>query len=265
MDMKRKLHLQLVLSIGLLCSIFSGYLYADQSCSASIISAIDSDLKKSGDYILDIACKTKPEDISEEIVALVSASKINKDEYKYIVLVKDVGAGIDWSRAYSSKLYLDNGVSLDKKSIWIDTANYELNEKVRAFGVRLGLQYATSCTENVIGRPLSLFIREHDKVRPVLRDVPTEYFHTLLKQGEVGCDQSMISSTEVGKLYLSMDDSANQNFKDIRLKLKICDVNGVSCRALVGGLKYDGDSNSGEYKKAEWERYIDDNWLLGKE
>lgn len=265
MKMKRKLHLQLVLSIGLFFGIFSSYLYASQSCSASIMSAIDNDIKKSGDYIFDIACKTKPENVNEEIIALISSSKINKDEYKYIVLVKDVGAGIDWSRAYSRKFYLDNGVSLDKKSIWIDTANYRLNEKVRAFGVRTGLQYAASCMENIIGKPLSLFIREHDKVRPVLSDVPTEYFHTLLKKGEDGCDQRMISGNEVGKLYLSMRDSVNQYFKDIRLKLNICDESGTSCRVLVGDLKYDGDSNSGEYKKTEWERYIDNNWLVGEE
>lgn len=102
-------------------------------------------------------------------------------------------------------------------SIWLDTANYALNDQVRAFGVRLNTGADLGCERESRGQFLNLFVYQNHILTRVVENLPTEY--SRVHEGSM-CDNSVEWEKEVAKSHLQILPTKHYGFADIKLKSK---------------------------------------------
>jgi hypothetical protein len=205
----------------------------DQKCDKDTILLVADELKLEGvEYteekwpvygvigVQAAACKINPQNKNLMYVALASNQKDNpygSFKYDFTIAILDIKKQSVVS-SYISEIEEDATLRVDEGTLWIDTANYRLNEKTRAFGVEIKSGYIPSCAEGGLGPIRSLYLQEGKKIRPILSNLMTSSWRYLV-EGQSRCnslaDESVVPIIKEESLSLSMAETVTNGFKDI--------------------------------------------------
>lgn len=207
----------------------------EQNCDADTIFLVAEKLKLKGiedtdekqlpygvSGVASAACKVNPQDKNLMYVALASNPKPNKDignaiYYDFTIATintknKTVIA------SYKSKLEEDATLRVDESTLKIDTANYRLNEKNRAFGIDVKSGYIPHCGSGGFGPIRALYINEGKKIRPILEGMILSTWSYIV-EGPSRCNsnasEDVIPVMEETTISLSMANTMSNGFKDI--------------------------------------------------
>jgi hypothetical protein len=155
--------------------LFSLLLHAQPS--ALVKSALDQLQLKYADCHADfIAEKRLPGTSGESVIVipkLLPADEVYEFSLDCYVLIVDNATGKIRNKYYESNAW-QSGVEI-LTEITIDTAPYLLQEKTRAFGIRV--KYTGESRPNPYNTEnLTLFVREGDQLKPVLKNFETRLF-----------------------------------------------------------------------------------------
>jgi hypothetical protein len=138
------------------------------------ISFGDGSKNDRGD-VIDLVCKPHPTRPGQTIVALFhdlpgGSTTDGLSTKGFALAVIDAGRQ-KVIRTYRSQIEEDGGTRVNRGSLRIDTAAYQLTPKVRALGIRMDIRYGPSAADGGHGDELSLFVEEGRSLRPVLKDL----------------------------------------------------------------------------------------------
>ena len=145
-----------------------------------------------GREVMDLACARHPVHPEQTLVALfheLADAKGSDDAYQagFAVAVINIQRKRVLS-LYRSTLAEDGSTRIRGGKLRLDTARYYLTPKVRAFGVRMNIDWSPSMAEGGSGDRLTLLVEERNKLRPVLSEFAMSSWTML---GSEGCfDQS---------------------------------------------------------------------------
>lgn len=179
------------------------------------------------------ACKLNPQKKNLMYVALASNpvdTEYNELKYDFTIAVVNLKNKVVVSH-YQSEILEDATLRVDEASLWIDTANYRLNENTRAFGVEIKSGYIPSCAEGGIGPIRSLYIEKDKEIHPILNDLTISTWRYLV-EGPSRCnsqvDENIIPIIKEENFSISIADTMTNGFKDIIISgnISIKDIDG---------------------------------------
>jgi hypothetical protein len=221
----------------------SGSSYAEktQDCDNATILLLAEKLKLKGieedvndssnsdavklDGVSSSACKANPQNKELQYVVLASNQRDDKNGQSIhdltIAIVNKKNKKIVSS--YKDIIEEDATLRIEQGTLWIDTANYQLNENTRAFGIEMRSSYSPNCGDGGLGSTRTLYIQQGNKIRPILKDLIMSDWHYVV-EGLSRCnstsDESEETIIESRELSLSMADTKTNGFKDIILSMK---------------------------------------------
>lgn len=172
--------------------------------------------------VLALVCKALPQAPEQILVSALIETGQTQDELP-VVLWKVML----WSRQsnqqlaeYQHRLLQDAGMTISAFSIWLDTAAYQLNDSVRAFGVRLDIDSSPPCADAGLTNRLYLFQRQGNKIVPVLSHLPTRFWiaRTPLPCGGMAINHSY--QIERAQSYLQVLKSRTKGYADLKISTK---------------------------------------------
>lgn len=218
--------------------VFSSFSYAEnnqtsQSCDVSTILLVAEKLSlnevsktKEDGYpynlkgVVSVACKQYPENKDNLIVTIATETKDNEVKDLTVAIVNTKKNTI--LASYKDKLEEDATLRVESGTLRIDTANYRLNEKTRAFGVDVTSGYMPNCGDGGSGSVRTLYIQEGYKIRPILNSLTMSTW-MFIQQGQTRCnnaDEPVVSIIEEHTVSLSMADTTSNGFRDIIVNMK---------------------------------------------
>lgn len=245
-----------VFSLGLFIAFFfignASALTNDQECAEDIfdISARYLKLKnfsykyKNG-VVIAAACKASPTN-PNFILSVFSYDSTIEDEKNLLVAIIDEKRNQIVS-SYKSVMNQDYSTQFSENSFKLDTAKYQLSDKVRAFGVRFDSAAISSCGEEG-GRNdnLTLFVQDGKKLRAVF----DMYMYTYRLIEGARCNPNSEAIIENAYLTAAVKRSSTNGFADLLINAKI-DRNRVEHHLL----RYDGKSYQAGSQKPWWLGY----------
>lgn len=153
-----------------------------------------------------------PDSPKESIVVIPKIAEIDEETFSldsYILVVNNVSGKIKskYFESHTTNGWTSDAVVLDQ--ITIDTAPYQLQEKTRAFGIKVHFSGSSSIFPYE-SEVLTLFVTDGSKLVPVLKNLEVLSFNG---EWNNDCDGE---STE-RKSILSISASATNNYFDIGL------------------------------------------------
>ena len=242
--------------LGLFIALFfignASALTNDQECAEDIfdISARYLKLKnfsykdKNG-VVIAAACKASPTN-PNLILSVFAYDSAIEDEKNLLVAIIDEKRSLIIS-SYKSVMIQDHTTRFSEDSFKLDTARYQLSDKVRAFGVRFdSAAIGSSCGEDSSNGNLTLFVQEGKKLRAVF-DMAM-YMHRLID----GCASNPNAEAIMEDAYLTVavQKSSMNGFADLLITAKI-----DSKRVEHHLLRYDGKRYQTGPKKPWWLGY----------
>ena len=222
----------------------------EQNCNPETILLVTEKLKLKGikdtnekqlpyglSGVASAACKVNPQDKDLMYVALASNPRDNKDVQGHIYYDFTIATLNTKNKtivaSYKSKLEEDATLRVEEGTLKIDTANYRLNDKTRAFGVDVNSGYIPNCADGGFGPIRALYIQEGKKIRPILEGMITSSWMHIV-QGPSRCNsnasEDVVEITEENTTSLSMANTMTNGFKDIVVHTKTSIVNGLGGR-----------------------------------
>lgn len=183
------------------------------------------------------ACKVSPQDKDLMYVTLASNPRDNKNvegQIYYDFTIATINTkNKNVVASYKSKLEEDATLRVDQGTLRIDTANYRLNDKTRAFGVDVVSGYIANCADGGFGPIRTLYIQEGKKIRPILEGmIVSSYMNIVPGPSRCNSDASedVVKITEEHTTSISMANTMTNGFKDIVVNTKTRIVNGLGGR-----------------------------------
>lgn len=225
-----------VLSCGV---VFSPASYAKQACSTDAIEAMEND---SGYFqgLTAAVCKQLPHQEQFTMGAYLQwtgGSFAGERRYTLRTVIMDtqtheIIARHTASLSERSGLTIvanpqtdnaDGKHSANKKDqstpvLWIDTANYKLNNDTRALGVRMMAQQRPEGSAQYEADYLSLFVHQGHFLIPVVNNLPLYYWK--MWQGDPKAEDMTNFIIESGKGALHIEPKQNKGFADLKLIVK---------------------------------------------
>lgn len=201
-------------------------------------------------------CKIWPAD--KNILLLAIIYNIHDDPSnsvkKSIVVMVDIPSRQVVS-SYQGTIYHDGTICTPTYLLKLDTAVYQLAPEVRAFGYRIA--NPGSCPKCIQeDDKLTLFVREGEKLRPVLVNLAMQRDRTL--GGCMGFERSKDSYMEVAFLTLGVEKTHSHGYADLLLKTKIGYASSTGERKFQETkpvyylLHYDGEQYKSSEKYQPW-------------
>ncbi|MGS0827402.1 hypothetical protein ACVBIO_16460 [Shewanella sp. 0m-8] len=262
-----------VLSCALLtCTLaFSPASYAKQACSIDALEAMEND---SGYFqgLTAAVCKQLPHQEQFTMGAYLQwtdGSFVGERRYTLRTVIMDTqtheiiarhtaslserpGLTIVANPQTDNATENANGThSADKKeqstpALWIDTANYKLNNDTRALGVRMMAQQRPEGSAQYEADYLSLFIHQGHFLIPVVNNLPLYYWK--MWQGDPKAEDMTNFIIESGKGALHIEPKQNKGFADLKLivKTKLSGAlpqatDTTQSRTIMTRLRFDGE------------------------
>ena len=147
-----------------------------------------SGLASAGSEVMELACARHPVHADQTIVALfheLAAAPESNDVYRagFAVAVIDIPRKRILS-IYRSEIEEDGGTRIRGGGrLRLDTARYYVTPTVRAFGVRMNIDYSPRYAEGGSSDQLTLFVQEGNKLRPVISDLAMSSWEMLDSSG----------------------------------------------------------------------------------
>jgi len=180
------------------------------------------------------ACKIAPQNKNLMYVALASNPTDNNNygeaTYDFTIAILDIKKNIVIS-SYKDKMEEDAAFRLGKSNLRIDTANYRLNDKTRAFGIDLISDYIPNCGDGGFGNIRTLYIEEGKKIRPILSGLIMSDWRYLV-EGASRCNSeisdSVIPIIKESNITISIAETMTNGFKDLIINrtTNVKDVDG---------------------------------------
>ena len=155
--------------------VFLSVLNFSYSQNSQLIDKVlaNLELKKEDCYEKFIRQKELPNSSLESIVIIPKISELNREEGiiimdTYVLIVEKKTGEIKNTFFEKESLFSDAMVLED---IIIDSTDYKIGDKVRAFGIRIKY-YGSSRVDPLSYESLSLFIADKEKLKQVLKDYP---------------------------------------------------------------------------------------------
>ncbi|UTM59079.1 hypothetical protein L4174_020415 [Photobacterium sp. CCB-ST2H9] len=200
---------------------------AQQSCDEATLLVIQADYvqhKNSQSTRTDfssLACKTLPNQpnltLSSYIMRDGSGEYGDMFLWRVILIENKKSVIADYESFFSND---EGGIRIEEDQIWLDTARYHLNKATRAFGVRLAIGHSSRYAEGGWNDYLTLFVREQDKLKPVLANFSMSYW--VFKDGYPGDSvQNKPVWIEATKIILGIENTMTNGFRDIKVNSKI--------------------------------------------
>jgi hypothetical protein len=226
-----------------------------QICPAAVIEWVIAAAKIStknkqpvaSEFITAAACKENPDDKNTGFIALAYDAG-SKKSTALLFAVLDMTHQKILSR-YDGEIIGLAGMNLESGNLRIDTGRYFLSKHVRAFGLDITGGYQPSCADGGIGAERILYVREGNKIRPVLYgedgDGLTMSYWYFIQRGNDRCNDAaddIATIIESFDLNLSVADTSTNGFHDLLVTAKSSrDDNKKSRRKPFHYvLKYDG-------------------------
>jgi hypothetical protein len=242
--------------LGLFIALFfignASALANDQECAEDLfdISARQLKLKnfsykyKNG-VVIAAACKASPTN-PNLILSVFAYDSAIEDEKNLLVAIIDEKRNQIVS-SYKGVMIQDASTQFSENSFKLDTAKYQLSEKVRAFGVRFDSAAISSCgEEGGQDQNLTLFVQDGKKLRAVF-DM-SMYAYRLIEG--VRCGPNSDEIIEDAYLTAAVQRSSTNGFADLLLTAKI-DGNRFEHHLL----RYDGKRYQTGSQKPWWLGY----------
>lgn len=198
-----------------------------QLCDEATLSVIQADYEKhknsqsSGTDFSSLACKKLPNKpnliLSSYMMRDGSSEYDDMFLWRVILIENKKNVVADYESFFSRD---EGGIRIEEDQIWLDTARYHLNESTRAFGVRLAIGHSSRYAEGGWNDYLTLFVREQDKLKPVLANFSMSYW--VFKDGYPGDSvQNKPVWIEATKIILGIENTMTNGFRDIKVNSKI--------------------------------------------
>lgn len=223
--------LKLMVSASLFLSVWAGSAQAAQTqlCSNAMMSVLKSDARNHNDSEWNednfdsVACKRLPGTSGIMLGSYFQRNFIDSlddsSQYLWRVVLVDTTTHQVVS-AYTGSVGDEGGIRIDSDQIWLDTARYYLNDDTRAFGVRLDIGHASRYAEGGASGYMTLFVREQEKLRPVLKSLPMNYWTNQGGHFSVTDEPAPIHQA---KVYINLGNQRSHGYRDLKLTTKVKD------------------------------------------
>ncbi len=147
-----------------------------------------SEHASAGREVISLACARHPVHPNQTIVALfheLAEAPGSNDVYRagFAIAVIDIPRKRVFS-IYRSEIEEDGGTRIrGGGGLRLDTARYYVTPTVRAFGVRMNIDYSPRYAEGGSSDQLTLFVQEGNKLRPVISDLAMSSWEMLDSSG----------------------------------------------------------------------------------
>lgn len=210
------------------------------------------------------ACKNHPVQPSRRILAIAyDSGKLGSiqdiDELPVVniaILVFEKNT-FELVSSYRDEMTEHATLRFDEASLWIDTANYKLNDTTRAIGLHITSGYISHCFEGGAGAALYLFVEETDILRNILSDLSTSEW-TFISRGPDRCSnvpEGTPTIIEYFQFYIHPDKISSNGYADLIITGTASrDDEKPSKRAKFSyRLKYNGNKYLlDDYQDAYW-------------
>ena len=160
------------------------------------------------------ACRAAPAYHGRLVAAVYRSS--HEDELLLVIAAIDSATGqVDAS--FKGNLDSDASVKIVSGSLWLDTAAYDLQQGVRAFGLDVTSGLARGCAGVGSGARRSLFVTQGRFIRPVLQDLPMSEW-ALIQRGKSECTDSSAPDqtiTETFNATLGLATTSTRGYRDL--------------------------------------------------
>jgi hypothetical protein len=139
-----------------------------------------------------------------------------QDELLLVIAALDATTG-HVNASFKGGLDSDPAVKIVSGSLWIDTAAYDLQPGVRAFGLDVTSGRPPGCAGAGSGARRSLFVSQGRFIRPVLQDLPMSEW-ALIQRGRSACTDSSapdLTITENFTTTLSLAPTSTKGWRDL--------------------------------------------------
>ena len=197
---------------------------------------------ENGGLIVAGVCKSWPTNNSRVVAAFAYNQGVEYDKLLVVAVIDTRTNQIISS--YKSLIQEDGAMRVDEDSLRIDTARYQLTEKIRAFGIDLRSGGISNCGEGGSGADRTLYVQEGKTLRPVLTITMSHWQFVI--GGNPRCmpvDQELPDTVvEDVHLTIGLDNSETNGYRDISVSATSSRDDGKPTKrgTFRYKLKYDG-------------------------
>lgn len=140
----------------------------------------------------------------------------HQDDLLLVIAALDPATG-QVGANFKGTLDADPAVKIASGSLWLDTAAYDLQPGVRAFGLDVTSGLARGCAGVGSGARRSLFVSQGRFIRPVLQDLPMSEW-ALIQRGKAACTDSSapdLTITENFTAVLGLAPTSTRGYRDL--------------------------------------------------
>ncbi len=192
--------------------------------------------------VIGVMCKTHPLHPEQTIVALFHdmddpPTENGESKKGFVYAVIDVKRKLVHS-LYRDTIEEDASTRISDYSLQIDTGPYNLAPGVRALGVLMNIGYSPRCAEGGESGYLTLFIEDGDKLRPVLKNLPTSLWSITSGSNNCGYGDADYTMDNV-TLTLEVSATSTEGWHDLEVTAhhQIETVNPAADAPLNQGMK----------------------------
>jgi hypothetical protein len=138
------------------------------------------------------------------------------DDLLLVIAAIDAATG-QVGAAFKGNLDSDPLVKIVSGSLWLDTAAYDLQPGLRAFGLDVTSAHVPGCAGVGSGARRSLFVSQGRFIRPVLQDLPMSEW-ALIQRGKSACTDSSapdLTITENFAATLGLATTSTMGYRDL--------------------------------------------------
>ncbi len=221
-----KLCVRTIVTSSLLILSMNVYAASGSGCQESDLSLIheyqdDNDAEFRGN-IESIQCKTHPQHEDIVFASYIRSQHKTERHQNYLWRVLQLDRRTKQAIASYKNVIVEGGdTRIDENNIELDTARYYLNDEVRALGVRLHTGDKPRCAGFLENDFLTLFVKNGEKLVPVLNNMPT-YSWRLVEGDHCNGYEGVIQEKTVHTILHLLNTETN-GYRDIRLSDKVED------------------------------------------
>lgn len=197
------------------------------------------------------ACKVWPKDENITLAAMVYEGTRGR-----VLLVamwnNEKAEGI---AALSGKLPLEEGCSIAKPVLAIDTARYDVMPGLRAFGVDMADEQGVICRDTGLVRLRSLYVLQQQVLKPILEGFNLILERTREPRSSVATGKDISPDIRQITLKISMQQSRSNGFADLEV-FSVSTPAGDQVEPFRAELKYDGCIYSQQQLQREYVEWL---------
>jgi hypothetical protein len=229
-----------------------------QPCSPSRLDALLEFAQHSGvgdvtsAGVIAHACKVWPKDENITLAAMVYEGKRGRA----LLVAMWNNEKTEGIAVLSGKLPLEEGCTLDRPVLAIDTARFDVMPGVRAFGIDMADEQGVICKHTGLVRLRSLFVLEQQELKPIL-----DGFNLIVERSRVSRTSATASSVTTADirqitLKISFQKSRSNGYVDMEV-FSVSNPAGDQIEPFRAELKFDGYFYSQRQLQREYIEWLD--------